>query len=185
MNSITFCVYSYGIREDFFFSIIVWLLSRCGDEMSNFLWTSANDREFLTTVKNLWWFTIEKLMVVDDGLASCICLLPSQDRINCIRMFGWLVAFESEGKIIFFCCYFTCFARDGFFVNNVTISLLIAPLVAIIVKTLLAIQICDTYFARHCYLTNEILRQSFLRMGLVAFVIYLKLLCWQTRLVYM
>lgn len=129
--------------KNFFIPIFVWFLSRC-DEMSNFLWTSANDREFFTSVKNLWWFIIVKLMVLDDCLVCCSCLLWSEYRQNCIRMFGWLSAFESEGKIIFFCCYFACIARDGFFVNNVTISLLIAPLVAIIVKTVLTIQ-----FARH------------------------------------
>lgn len=137
--------------------------------MSNFLWTSANDREFFASVKNLWWFTIEKLMVLGDGLVSCSCLLSSHDRKNCIRMFGWLVAFESEGKILSFCCYFTCLARDCFFVNNVTISLLIAPLVAIIVETARN-TICDTYFARHCYLTNNIFKQSFFEIGLVALI---------------
>lgn len=128
--------------------------------MSNFLWTSANDREFITSVKNLWWFLIEKLMVLDDSLVTCRCLLWSKDRKNYIRMFGWLVNFESEGKIIFFCCYFACLAQDDFFVNNVMISLLITPLVAIVVRSAYN-TFCETYFARHCYLTNGIYNAIF------------------------
>lgn len=114
VNSRTFVFIHMVYPKKNSFSSFVWFLSRC-DEMSHFLWTYANDWEFFTSVKNLWGLIIVKLMLFDHGSLSCTCLLWLGDHINIIRMFGWFFSFESEGKIIFFCCSFACLTGDIFF----------------------------------------------------------------------